>query len=83
MKFDIRRRYGSTSSPRTAFFICHTEFVVVERSIWGGVVNKDFIPVTDVIFVLFLPTPQILQSPSVTSERHCRGTPYIGIYFNT
>jgi hypothetical protein len=49
-------------------FTCHAEFVVVERSIWGGVVNKVVSPVADAIFVLFLPTPRILRPPLVVSE---------------
>ena len=32
MQFDIRRRYGSTVSPRTAFVICHVVFVSFDRS---------------------------------------------------
>ncbi len=42
-QFDVRRRYGSTGSPRTAwsrprmaFCSCHAEFVRDERSIRGG-----------------------------------------------
>jgi hypothetical protein len=49
-------------------FTCHTEVVVVERSIRGGVVIKVLPPAAEDTFVLILPTPRILQSPLVTSR---------------
>jgi hypothetical protein len=63
MQFDIRRRYhpmgyfGFDKLTTNGFLFCHAEFVVVERSILGGEVNKAFHLIQGLPFSCFSPPP--------------------------